>query len=190
MPVDMKPLVYESKLIDGVIAYQPTKFEDDRGINFTYWSQDQYLPKRKPFCLHKHITFCQSKISISYKNVLRGLHTDKYTWKYINCLYGEIQLILVDGRKKSNTYGKHTSYYLTDKNLFCILVPPKVFNAHLVLSNKAIFNYQWSEYYNGPEDQETLFWNDPELNLPWLKKEGLILSDRDKNGKNFKDINL
>lgn len=182
MPVNIQLSIFKSKLIDGVVVYQPTIFKDNRGINFTYWSEDQYFPQ--------HITFCQSKISISYKNVLRGLHADKYTWKYINCLYGEIQLILVDGDKKRKTYGNYTSYCLTDKNLFCVLVPPKVFNAHLVLSNKAIFNYQWSEYYNGPEDQETLFWNDPELNLPWLKKEDLILSDRDKCGKLFKDINL
>ncbi|MCK4339436.1 MAG: dTDP-4-dehydrorhamnose 3,5-epimerase family protein, partial [Candidatus Cloacimonetes bacterium] len=52
--------------------------------------------------------------------------------------------------------------------------------AHLILSNKAIFHYKQSTYYN-PEKQFTYKWNDPKFSIWWPIKNP-ILSQRDEKG--------
>ena len=59
-----------------------------------------------------------------------------------------------------------------------MLIPPKHGNAHLVLSNKAIFHYKQSTYYEGQGKQFTYLWNDPSLKIKWPIK---IMT---KNGQN------
>ena len=48
------------------------------------------------------------------------------------------------------------------------------------MSDKAIFSYKQSSYYN-PNGQFTLLWNDPKLNIWWPIKEPII-SMRDQVG--------
>jgi len=59
-----------------------------------------------------------------------------------------------------------------------ILVPPKFAIGHLVLSEKAIFHYKQSSYYDRAS-QFTLLWNDPQLNI-WWPVRNPILSRRDQ----------
>ena len=179
MPENTLSLIYKSA-IDDVIIYRPTKFEDERGKNYTNWDKNWKFPCK----------FVQSKITIGKKNVLRGLHGDKITYKLISCLYGEIELAVVDVRKESETYGKYISYNLNNKNNLSILVPPRCFNGHICLSDNCVFQYFWSEPYSGPENQETIIYNDKDLNIKWTRKENLILSNRDKQGNRFKEINF
>ena len=69
---------------------------------------------------------------------------------------------------------------LSDVNRLQILVPPKYGNAHLILSDKAIFHYKQSTHYN-PAKQFTYKWNDPKFNIWWPIKNP-ILSQRDEEG--------
>jgi dTDP-4-dehydrorhamnose 3,5-epimerase len=69
---------------------------------------------------------------------------------------------------------------LSDRNRHQVLVPPKYGNGHLVLSERAIFQYKQSTYYD-PTRQFTYMWNDPKFNIWWPVKEP-ILSRRDEVG--------
>jgi len=62
-------------------------------------------------------------------------------------------------------------------------------NAHLCLSDKCVFYYKWSEEYVGPENQVTIAWDDPEIDVDWAI-ENPILSERDKNGTSFDGVVL
>ena len=124
--------------------------------------------------------FVEDKISFSKKSVLRGLHGDEETYKLISCIYGDIFLAIADMRVDNRTL-KHTkTFYLSDKKPTMILVPPGCVNGHLCLSKECIFFYKWSKKYTGPEEQITVRWNDPSLNIPW-PIEDPILSERDRN---------
>jgi dTDP-4-dehydrorhamnose 3,5-epimerase len=57
-------------------------------------------------------------------------------------------------------------------------VPPMYGNAHLILSDKAIFHYKQSTYYH-PKEQFTYKWNDPRFKISWPIKDP-ILSQRDR----------
>jgi len=152
-----------------VITHQPDSFEDFRGELYTLFKQE-----------NNDLIFNHDKVSVSRKNVLRGLHGDSKSWKLITCLAGEVMLVVVDNRKNSPNYLKWDSIILTAKNKKSVLVPPMFANGHLVLSNEATFFYKWS--YSGKypdvEDQFTLKWNDPNLKIHWPILNP-ILSKRD-----------
>lgn len=127
------------------------------------------------------ITFCQDDISVSKRNVFKGIHGDDRTWKLISCLYGEFYLVVINCDKSSNNFGKHDFFLMTDKKRVQILVPPKFGNGHLILSNIAIFHYKQSTYYKGISSQFTYNIKDPFFNI-WLpvNRNDLILSNRDR----------
>lgn len=160
--------------LDGVLLIKPDVFEDHRGEYIEIYNEELF---RKNGI---NINFVQDDISVSTKHVLRGIHGDPETWKLISCLYGKFYLMVVNCDTESENFGKWQYFVLSERNRYQVLVPPKYGNAHLVLSDKAIFHYKQSTFYN-PAKQFTYRWNDPSLNLWWPVKNP-ILSQRDEVG--------
>ncbi|MFC1558617.1 dTDP-4-dehydrorhamnose 3,5-epimerase [candidate division KSB1 bacterium] len=166
--------VLKTKL-DNVLLIKPDVFEDHRGEYIEIYNKELYK---------KHnidISFVEDDISVSTKNVLRGIHGDADTWKLISCLYGKFYLVVVNCDKNSKRFGKWQSFVLSEKNRMQVLVPPKFGNGHLVLSEKTIFHYKQSTYYD-PKKQFTYMWNDPQFNIWWPVKNP-VLSQRDEEGR-------
>ena len=162
----------ENTALDGVLLITPsTIFEDFRGEYIETYNKNNYFKK------NIKIDFIQDDISISKKNVLRGIHGDQNTWKLISCLFGSFYLVVINNNPSSDQYKKHISLTLSDRNKKQILVPPKFGNGHLVVSDEAIFHYKQSTDYNR-EGQFTIKWNDPEYNI-WWPIDRPILSERD-----------
>ena len=103
------------------------------------------------------------------------------TWKLITCLYGRFYLVVVNCDKDSEHFGRWQSFVLSEYNRHQVLVPPKYGNGHLVLSDRAIFHYKQSTYYD-PSRQFTYKWNNPRLNI-WWPVRAPILSRRDDSGR-------
>ena len=164
---------FETKL-EKVLLIKLDIFEDHRGEYVETYNEELY---RKNGIDMK---FVQDDISVSTKNVLRGIHGDSETWKLISCLYGKFYLVVMNCDVDSENFGKWQSFVLSDVNRLQVLVPPKYGNAHLILSNKAIFHYKQSTYYN-PAKQFTYKWNDSKFNIRWPIKNP-ILSQRDELG--------
>ena len=158
--------------LGGVLLIKPYVFEDHRGEYIETYNKALYKEKGI------EIKFVQDDISVSTKNVLRGIHGDDCTWKLISCLYGRFYLVVVNCDTKSKYFGKWQSFVLSDKNRLQVLVPPKYGNAHLVLSDMTIFHYKQSTYYDRSK-QFTYKYNDSRLNI-WWPIEKPILSQRDE----------
>lgn len=163
--------VLKTKL-NEVLLIKPSVFKDFRGEFIETYNEKLYREKGID------IKFIQDDISLSKKNVLRGIHGDNITWKLISCLCGKLYQVVVNCNKNSKDFGKWQSFILSDKNRYQLLIPPKHGNAHLVLSKKAIFSYKQSAYYNR-KSQFSYKWNDPRFNISWPIKNP-ILSKRDK----------
>jgi dTDP-4-dehydrorhamnose 3,5-epimerase len=157
--------------LTGVMKIGLTSFEDHRGSYSETYNKNFFLENGID------IEFLQDDISVSKKNVLRGIHGDQKTWKLITCLYGEFQLIVVNNDLQSNEYKKWESFYLSFENKIQILVPPKFGNGHLVLSDKCIFHYKQNSEYDRL-GQFTIKWNDPSFGFKWSISDP-ILSERD-----------
>ena len=157
----------------GVAKFTKDSFSDDRGELYTIWKDSDTTD----------LNFNHDKVAISNNRVLRGLHTDK-SWKLITCLYGSIQLVVVNFNQESSQYLSWTDFVLhsTRKEKISILVPPGFLNGHLVLSEEAIFHYKWCYEGDYPDvkDQKSVFWSDPKIGINWLV-DNPILSERDKN---------
>ena len=164
--------IEKTGLDEVLLITPPTIFEDFRGEYIEIYNKDIY----KKNCID--IDFIQDDISVSRKNVLRGLHGDQETWKLVSCLYGSFYLVVVNNDPTSKQYKKSISFTLSDKNRQQVLIPPKHGNGHLVLTEQAIFHYKQNTDYNR-SGQFTIKWNDPEYKLWWPTKMP-ILSMRDE----------
>lgn len=165
--------VIKTKL-EGVLLVKPEVFEDHRGEYVEIYNEDLYRKNGIG------VKFLQDDISVSTKHVLRGIHGDSETWKLISCLYGRFYLVVVNCDTESKNFGKWQAFVLSDRNRHQVLVPPKYGNGHLILSDKAIFHYKQSTYYD-PSRQFTYKWDDPKLNI-WWPVTNPILSQRDEVG--------
>ncbi len=165
--------------LDGVLLIEPNVFKDHRGEYIEIHNDETYFTLDFPV----YDPFVQDDISISHYNVLRGIHGDFKTWKLVSCLHGTIQLVVVNNMLDTPQYYEHTQFILSDQNHQQVLIPPGFGNGHLVLTDKAIFHYKQSSYYD-PESQFTLKWDDPELDIEWSKfgySGQPITSERDKS---------
>ncbi len=158
--------------LDGVLLIKPYIFEDFRGQFVETWNEKMYKDNGID------IKYVQDDLSISTKNVLRGIHGDQVTYKLLSCLHGKLYFVVVNCDTESNNFGKWQSFILSDVNRHQVLVPPKFGNAYLVLSDIAIFCYKQSTYYDRGK-QFTYKWNDPKLNIYW-PIDNPILSERDR----------
>ena len=161
--------------LEGVIIIKPSIFEDFRGEYVETYNEREYKEKGVA------CNFIQDDISISKRNVLRGIHGDAETWKLISCMFGRFYFVVVNCNTESPMFGKWQSFTLSDKNRWQILVPPKHGNAHFVLSETAIFHYKQTTYYN-PKGQFSYTWNDPRFNIWWPVKHPIV-SRRDEKGR-------
>ncbi len=164
--------VIETEL-PGVLLIQPKVFEDFRGEYAETWNEEMYKAKGID------VKFVQDDISVSRQHVLRGIHGDAETWKLVSCLYGAFYLVVLNHDRNSPSFGKWTSFSLSDKNRRQVLIPPKHGNGHVVLTEQAIFHYKQNTYYN-PKGQFTVKWDDPEFGIWWPVKNPLI-SRRDES---------
>jgi len=168
-------MIVEKAQLDGVLLIKPEVFEDFRGTYVETWNDEAYRKNGID------VTFVQDDISVSSKNVLRGIHGDAETWKLISCHYGRFYFVVVNCDEGSPDFGKWQSFILSGENNHQVLVPPKHGNGHLILSDTAVFHYKQTTYYN-PKGQFTYKWNDPRLGIWWPCKEP-ILSRRDEEGR-------
>jgi len=170
--------ITKSQKIKDLVNIKLDTFQDYRGEIWTVYSEE-----------YTDLKFVADKITISRFGVLRGLHGDPHTAKLITCLSGQFQLAILDLRKDSETYGNVETFLISDCEPTVVIVPAGCVNAHLCLSDKCVFYYKWSEHYKGPDEQVTIAWDEPSLNIDWAIKSP-ILSERDKNGVPHKGVFL
>ena len=160
---------------DGLLILEPRLFKDDRGGFYEYWKEADYKNagiKEK---------FLQDNVSISEKNVLRGLHYQKNQGQLVTMTHGKIFDVAVDIRPKSKTYKKYFSIELSADKPQQLYMPPGFAHGFCVLSDLAIVNYKCTQYYD-PKNEGGIIWNDPEIGIEWPLEE-VFMSDKDKTFK-------
>ena len=163
----------ERTQLEGVLLVKPpTIFEDFRGTYVETYNEALYNKSGIT------VKFVQDDISTSSRHVLRGIHGDSETWKLVSCLHGRFYLVVVNCDTDSEDFGQWQAFTLSDRNREQVLIPPKHGNAHVVLSDTAIFHYKQSTYYDRSK-QFSYKWDEPKFNIWWPIKNP-ILSQRDE----------
>lgn len=170
----MKPRVSETSL-KGVLKIERYRSDDNRGFYAEIYNERDYNESGI------FVYFVEDDFSFSKKWVLRGLHGDDKTWKLVSCPFGKLCLVVLNYDEQSEEFGKWESFILTPENRLQILIPPLFANGHLILSDWAMFHYKQSAYYDGPENQFVVHWDDPRFKIQWPFPDGFkpILSERD-----------
>ena len=174
----------ETKIKDLYII-EPEVFSDSRGYFFESYN------KRKFEEFGIDVNFVQDNESKSTKGVLRGMHFQtKYPQgKLVRVTQGTVYDVAVDIRKNSPTFGMWEGVFLSDENKRQFYIPSGFAHGFLVLSENAVFNYKCTDYYM-PQYECGFMYNDNDININWPLEniETIILSEKDKNYKSFKEL--
>lgn len=166
--------------ISGVVEFDYPVHEDERGF-FTEVIRLSGVNKVNPEFKVKQINHARSS-----KNTLRGIHVADWN-KIIYVPCGKVQVVLVDCRKDSSTFGKWKSFILGEENRNALFVPAGCGNSYLVLSDEADYIYFIDKEWE-PNQEKDIRWDDPDLNIEWKEKNNLSISERDKQAKSFNEL--
>jgi len=165
---------------DGLILLKPKVYQDERGAFYESWRLEDYKK------LGITEDFLQDNVSISRKNVLKGLHFQKNQGQLVTVTLGRIFDVVVDIRPESKTYKKYFSILLDVEDPQQLYMSPGFAHGFCVLSDMAIINYKCTQYYN-PHEEGGIVWDDPALDIEW-PIESPIISSRDQNFKTLDQI--
>ena len=162
---------------NGLKIYKKNSFNDKRGYTRELFL-NKLLNKKFPFDL----------ISLSKKNVIRGLHLQikKPQGKFITVLKGKIFDVVVDCRKNSKTFGQYFSIVLSEKQNSSLFIPEGFAHGYCSLTQDSLLHYKMTEYRDKKLERGIL-WNDKDLNIKWPLKNPII-SVKDKTNISFKNF--
>lgn len=170
-----------------VIEIEPQVFGDERGFFMETYRQDLLYQAGITY------EFVQDNHSSSLKGTLRGLHyqISHVQGKLIRVIEGEIFDVAVDLRKSSVYFGKWVGTLLSDKNKKQLWIPPGFAHGFYTLSQSAQILYKATDYYD-PDGERCICWDDPSIKIDWPidHQVPLLLSDKDKKGRQFKDAEV
>ena len=171
--------------IPGVLLLEPAVFEDDRGFFFESYN------KRNLEEIGIHANFVQDNHSYSRRNVVRGMHyqVNSKQGKLVRVITGEIFDVVVDLRRSSTAFGKWLGTSLSDENKQIMWIPSGCAHGFQVVSEDAHVLYKVTDFY-APELERTIAWDDPDLAIDWKLNGEPVLSQKDRQGKPFKEAEL
>jgi len=157
--------------VHGQLIIQSPRYQDSRGF-FQELYNEAKLPPQVKACK-------QVSVSLSHKNVFRGIHTSPYA-KLVACLKGRILDIVVDLNEKSPTYLHYTTYELKEGVNDQVFVPAGCGHAFLALDESLVCYAQGGTF--NPVNEMDVNYKDPTINLQISQMQGieLIISDKDK----------
>jgi dTDP-4-dehydrorhamnose 3,5-epimerase-like enzyme len=115
----------------------------------------------------------QVNMSVSKKDVLRGLHYHKRQTDVWFPISGLFQAAFI--YDLFTPFPRVVTMELNGESPQAILIPPNVAHGYLALTDNAVMGYAVDQYYN-PEDEHTLWYGG--YDIPW-RVPAVILSDRD-----------
>ena len=167
--------------IPDVLMVEPQVYRDSRGAFLETYNERTFA------ALGFHHHYVQDNLSISKRNVIRGLHYQVRhpQGKLVQAIRGEVLDVAVDLRRWSPTFGEHVAVRLSDQDHKALWIPPGFAHGFAVLSEDAYFVYKATDFY-APEFERTIVWNDPEMGIDWgVKPEDAIVSEKDRTGALF-----
>jgi len=169
-------------IIEGVTLVGLTSHSDGRGHLTEIWRRESGP---------EAAGFVQDNVSLSSRNVLRGLHLQKRhpQGKLVIPLRGRIFDVVVDARKDSATFGCWQGFDLAADDKRGLWIPPGLAHGFHAAEDDTMVLYKCTSTYDAPS-QLVLAWDDPELAIGWPWPDGgrPVLSARDQTGLSWRDF--
>jgi len=172
--------------LKGCFVVSPKIHQDNRGVFFESFNQREFEK-----AIGDKVNFVQDNHSVSKKGVLRGLHFQSGLYaqaKLVRVVRGSVLDVCLDIRPNSETFGKHFSIILDNKQHQQLFIPRGFAHGFLVLEDDTIFSYKCDSFYSF-EHEGGIQYNDPELKINWnFPIDKIIQSDKDKLLPTFKSL--
>jgi dTDP-4-dehydrorhamnose 3,5-epimerase len=161
--------------LHGVWLIEPDVHEDKRGFFLESFTSREMATNGLPD------TFVQDNHARSLvAGVLRGIHFQKPPFsqsKLVRVVRGSVYDVVVDLRRRSNTFGKWLGVTLSEENKKILFVPKGFGHAYCTLTADSEFLYKVDAYYS-PTHDAGVRWNDPDIGIQWPVPEP-TLSQKD-----------
>jgi dTDP-4-dehydrorhamnose 3,5-epimerase len=154
------------KFIETALAsayvIEPAVKQDERGMFMRVFC-------KKDFAAIGHSReFVQFNHSLSVKKgTIRGMHFQYKPYqeiKLVRCIAGSVLDVIIDLRKDSPTFLKHTSVVLSKENKKMIYIPEGFAHGFQTLEDNSELSYHHTAYYH-PEAEAGLRFDDPMLSI-------------------------
>jgi dTDP-4-dehydrorhamnose 3,5-epimerase len=153
----MKLLPQSNNLsIQGVRLLNPKIFQDGRGVFVKIYNQEMFRLEGIDFIAHDQF------YSISYPNVIRGMHFQSPPHehvKLVTCMSGCILDVLLDLRRASPTYGNSLSIKLSCTNRNVLYIPSGIAHGFCVLGRKNALVHYCVSSLHVPSHDHGVLWN-------------------------------
>lgn len=164
--------------IDGAWLAESPVWSDDRGF-FREWfkSEEVKAATGRDFGIE------QANISLSSAGTLRGIHysiAPRGQAKWITCVSGSIQDVIVDIRPDSNTFGKWVDVELKSDTGKAVLIGEGLGHGFLALEDNTAVAYLVSTQFS-PRDEFEINPLDEKIGIKWgMELDSLKISNKDK----------
>jgi dTDP-4-dehydrorhamnose 3,5-epimerase len=171
--------VVADKILRCVRLITPSRHVDNRGFFSETWREEALT--ETGILVH----FVQDNHSLSHApGTVRGLHFqigDAAQCKLVRCVRGSIFDVVVDIRRGSPTFGRHTAAVLSEENWRQLYIPIGFAHGYCTVEPDTEVIYKVSSYYD-PKAERGLAWDDRELGIAWpVTGEDAILTPRDRS---------
>ncbi len=166
-------MTVESTSLPEVLLLTLDSYRDERGAFMELWRSSAYEDAGIP----DH--FVQDNLSVSRKNVLRGLHFQypKGQAKLVSIVQGRVFDVVVDIRRGSPRFGQWTGVELRSDRPQQLFIPEGFAHGFVSLEERTCFHYKCSSLY-APECEHSIRWDDAEIGISW-PVQSPIISEKD-----------
>jgi dTDP-4-dehydrorhamnose 3,5-epimerase len=156
-------------------------FRDARGTFAELWRDEDMRAAGLP-------AFVQDNVARSKRGVIRGLHLQHPNpqAKLVTVAIGEIFDVVVDVRVGSPTFGRWTSFELSEKNGRQLFIPSGFAHGYQSTSDVSVVVYKSSNVYS-PDDERTIRWDDKDIGIDWPVPNP-VLSTRDESAPLLREL--
>jgi dTDP-4-dehydrorhamnose 3,5-epimerase len=150
-----------SDLIDGVRMQPYDLWPDDRGYFL------EVIRMQKGLAASFDPATTQVSAALSYPGTIKAFHFHKFQTDLWVPMSGAFQVVLVDLRPDSPTFGLKNTLYAGTLKPWQLLIPPGVGHGYKVVGESSgILVYVTNQIYN-PSDEGRIPYNDPSIQYDW-----------------------
>lgn len=149
------------KLIAGVRVEPFAIYPDDRGYFLEVNRMGLGLAAAFPPAT------TQTSAALNYPGTIKAFHFHKHQTDCWTPAKGLFQVVLVDLRAASPTFGARNTLYVGQLRPWQLLIPPGVAHGYKVIgSDDAMLVYMTDRFYN-PQDEGRIPYDDASINYDW-----------------------
>ena len=151
-------------MIDGVKVKPLRVIADERGYLFEMLRSDEPIFQK----------FGQSYVTAVYPGVIKGWHMHRKQTDHFVCVHGMAKVALYDDREGSPTKGQVNEFFLGERNMILLVIPPLVYHGMKGIGNDvALIVNTPTEAYNPAEpDEYRLPYDTDRIPYDWSLKHG------------------